>query len=474
MQDSYFDSNEFKDILGKYEAQLAGGDSIYLDSEQLTDIAEYYHWMGRTADALDTADYALSMFEGATAPLVLKARIALLTENDPAKAKRLAEQIYDKTDLDYFYIKAEILVATCHSQEADMYLETCLDLVDDNDYPDFVLDSAILFIDYEYTELASKWLSKSDETDLADYREVQGRIFYYNGEYEKSEKIFNGLIDDNPYSTYYWNMLASTQLAMSHLSDALTSSEYALAISPDDEDALLYKGQALMRLKNYDTAVEFLDHHARVRPTNIDGLLNSAFCHIHLDNYEEGMRRLKEAERRAEKHCPERLSEIYQEEAFTYSHYGEPALALECLDKMESRNDCDPNECLVLRGHIYCENGQQEEAQKCYQKAVVDSMFSPGVMLRVAVSLYDNEFVQVAYNILSSMDSNDLDSQPQSYSYLAICAHDLGDKEKFLEHLKNATSKSPIAARAVLSSLFPEDMEPEGYYEYAINNMQDK
>lgn len=473
MQDGYFESKEFKDLLGKYETMLAGGANVLLDSEELTDIAEYYHWNGRTPEAISTADYALSMYEGASAPLVLKARIALLSENNPAKAEQLAEEIADKTNLDYFYIKAEILVATSRGNEADIYLETCQEQVDDNDYPDFVLDAAILFIDYEYTELAAKWLAKSDEPDLADYREVQGRIDYYNGEYEESEKIFNDLIDESPYSTYYWDMLASTQLAMSHLSDAITSSEYALAISPDDEDALLYKGQALMRLKNYEEAIEYLDHHAQVRPSNIDGLLNSAFCHIHLDHYQEGITHLKNAEARAKKYAPDRLTEIYQEEAFTYSHNGEPALALECLNKMEERKDCDPNECMVLRGHIHLENGQQEEAQKCYQTAVVNSMFSPSIMLRVAVSLYDNEYVEVAYNILSSMEAKDLDGLPQSYSYMAICAHDMGDREKFLEHLKEATTKSPTAARAVLSTLFPEEMDPASYYDYASNNKQD-
>ena len=172
----YFDNKEFKQLLASYEKAQQRGESIFLDSEQLTDIAEYYHWMGRSDDAVAVADQALSMYEGATAPLVLKARIALLTNNDPKGALALAEQIEDKFDLDYYYIKAEIFIVINKAEEADLYLEYCLEQVDDNDYEDFLLDVATLFVDYEQTALARKWLERSEERELNDYQEILGRI----------------------------------------------------------------------------------------------------------------------------------------------------------------------------------------------------------------------------------------------------------------------------------------------------------
>ena len=83
MQNNYYDSKEFTEALDKYEKAMESDEPIYLDCDQLADIAEYYHWMGYPAKALAAADYALSLFEGATAPLVLKARMALLNENNP-------------------------------------------------------------------------------------------------------------------------------------------------------------------------------------------------------------------------------------------------------------------------------------------------------------------------------------------------------------------------------------------------------
>ena len=66
----------------------------------------------------NVADYALSIFQGATSPLVLKSRIALLVDNDPEKAMALAAEIVDKFDLDYYYIKAEIMIVTNKADQA--------------------------------------------------------------------------------------------------------------------------------------------------------------------------------------------------------------------------------------------------------------------------------------------------------------------------------------------------------------------
>ena len=45
--DEYFKSQEFKDILHVYEKGKQEGVSIYLDPNDLADIAEYYHCKAR-------------------------------------------------------------------------------------------------------------------------------------------------------------------------------------------------------------------------------------------------------------------------------------------------------------------------------------------------------------------------------------------------------------------------------------------
>ena len=66
--------------------------------------------------------------------------------------------------------------------------------------------------------------------------------------------------------------------------------------------------------------------------------------------------------------------------------------------------------------------------------------------------------------------NDDMDKLPQAYAYRALCAHDLGLKEEYIKHLKDAVEKDAASAKSLLSTLFPEDMEPKEYVEYASEN----
>lgn len=119
--------------------------------------------------------------------------------------------IEDKTDLEYFYMKAEIMLAQGNIALADKYLEERFGDISDDDRDYFAVDAAALFLDYDSVDLAEKWIDRSEDTDCTEYKEQAARIFVERGEYEKSKTLFNELIDKDPFSVHYWNSLASTQ-----------------------------------------------------------------------------------------------------------------------------------------------------------------------------------------------------------------------------------------------------------------------
>ncbi len=473
MDSNYFKNEDFAESLRSYERSSATGEPIYLDCDQLMDIAEYYHYHGYSAEALRAADKAHELFVDAVAPLVFKARLLLLVGKDPEKAMSVAEQITDKYDLDYFYIKAEIMIACDQVEEADQFLEESLNLINDEDYPDFVIDSAILFVDYELPDMARKWLSRSSETDSPDYRETLGRICHHEGNYKECERIFNDLINDDPYNVYYWNMLAGNQMATQRYNDAISSSEFAIAIDPDNEDALLYKAQALMHLQNYEEAYQYFKRNARLRRLNVDSHLNAGLCLLQLKRHEEALKELRTAERHARRVQTGKLVEVLREEVLVYSQLGDITHALHLVESMVEEG-CDPDEATVLRGHIHLGNGDEAEARQCFIEAIEHSQYSGLIMLQSAVSLYDNDYLEAAYSILSQISDEELAHYPSTYVYLAICAHDLHKRAAYLDNLKKAVKKAPYASRMLLSSFFPEGMEISDYYTYALNHSEKK
>lgn len=470
LHDQYYDSKEFKEILRKYEDARKNGESIYLEPEELTDIAEYYHILGNVNHAINVIDEAISMFPGAVSPLSFRARIALLKENNPQKADEYAELIEDKSDLEYFYIKAEIMLVENKKEEADDYLEEQYKDLDNEDQADFVIDVATLFADYEMMDKAQKWLMRSDETDAPDYQELQGRIALARGNYEESERIFNTLLDRDPYSSPYWNHLASTQLMRNNVRDSIQSSEFSIAINPNDEEAILNKANGLLSLGNYEEAYKYFKRYSELCPNEENGQLLQGIAALNLGQLSKGIKHLKKAEKMMKPYSPYRY-EIYQELAFSLSRKGELEEALDYANKLyQLEGDFDKNEILVLRGHLFMENGQKKEAQECFSKAINESNGAPKVFLRIAISTYDNGYYQSAYHMLKTLrEVTDADYN-EGYSYMALCCQALGLLDEFLENVKTACEVNPQEARIVLGELFPSELEPQDYYQYLISN----
>lgn len=290
--DEYFKSDSFKHILHKYEELCKNNVSSFLDSEELADIAEYYHIIGKDEEAKAAAIYAINIFPGAIAPLCFMARCAMFIDKNIDKAKSIAEEILDKTDLDYYYLNAEIMIVQMKTEEANIYLLERFSYVAIEEQQNYVFDVASLFCDYALVEFAQKWLSLYEDVESPEYKELKVRILLWNGGGTESEEILNSLIDTNPYSTTYWNELAKYYFLNEKYEKSITASEYTLAIDPKDEDALSNKANAFYSIGNYKEAINY---YKRLQKITIGGLrksLNISIANAYLseNNIEEAFK----------------------------------------------------------------------------------------------------------------------------------------------------------------------------------------
>ena len=241
MKEKYFDSNTFRSNLNEYEEAIKKNEPIILEADELTEIAEYYQYIGDNEKALEVCDHAMSLYPGVSEPLLFRSRYALLVNEDSSEAKQYAMQISDKTDLDYYYLIAEIMIVDNHIKSAEKYLEEKMADVDITD--DYCIDVANLFLDYELYAHAEKWLKRSKDKNSEEYKEIEAQIELNNGNFKESERIYNQLLDKDPYSTPHWNKLATAQFLSNEISDSITSSEFSIAIDPTDVEAYLNKGK---------------------------------------------------------------------------------------------------------------------------------------------------------------------------------------------------------------------------------------
>ena len=470
--ENYFNSKEFRELLNNYEASIKVGEYPFMDADDLVDIADYYNHLDRTEEANEVIDYALQLYPGSTLPNVFKARQALMNDNYEA-AQHYSDCIESQDDPDYHYLQAEMLIAKHQIEEADRYLHDYEKRIDPDEYQDFIKDCANLFFDYGENEKAYEWLMYSRGDDSEDFKELMGNLLIRIEQYEEAETYFKELIDRNPYSFTYWKTLAGIQLIREDYPNAITSSEYAIAINPTDPDALLTKGNALLNMENYKEAEVFFRRYAKSRPDDEAGFFYIGVCLVNQGKYQEALEALLQAEELGGPDSPICML-IYRELAFCYSSLKQPQQALEQLNKIGKQSD-DPNMLSVIKGHILLENGQTEEAEKVWQEAMINSNCSAEIMLRIVVSLYDNRYVEACYEILKRVCEYYKDDEAtigHAYSYMALCTHDLGLREEFLHYLKLTVEKYPKEAKSVLGFLFPAGEEVSDYYNFMNNKIK--
>ena len=472
--DEYFDSNDFHQMLSTYETSINAGEPVFMDADDLVDIADYYQYTGKKEEAEEAITMALSLSPSAIAPLTYRIHEALY-EGNTKRAWDFLNQIIDTEEPDYIYDKAEIMIAEGHIDEADDYLRQQLSKQDSYEQQDFIVDVANIFTENGQPEKAMQWMTMAHQENSSDFKELMARTLFGLGKYRDSEKLFRELIDTDPFSKNYWNALASAQYMNEDYQNSIQSSEYAIAIDPNNPDGLLAKANGLYRLENFEEALKYYQRYSEQIPDDEFALLYQGTCLLCLDKVDEAVGILQKALYIAPKDSPY-ISDICQELAFALSEQKEFDKAIEMLNKTDDA-DCDHIHIHVIKGHVLLAAERLEEAEKMFHQAISMSDDPRQTLLRVIVSFYDNKYLLAAYKLFKNYFAyygNNHEGTPltEGYAYMALCCYDLQYHDEFLENLKKACEINPEECQQVLSHLFPKEMKPEEYYNYIKDKLQ--
>lgn len=463
-KDDYFESEEFQELLSEYESSLEKGMPVFMDAEDLVEIADFYESQGRRDEADEAVEKALERDPACPSALSFKVGDAL-DKGDLAMAHYYLDQIEDHEDPEYIYCSAELMLEEGHSKECEKMLRKELKGLPEDEVEDFVHDVLNIYCDWEEWQLAAKWLKLIKTKDNGDMLELSGRIHYGMADYEKSEQVFKQLLDDNPFCLKHWNALASSQFMLGHYQDALESSEYAIAIDASSTDALLGKANALYHLGRYEEARDFFHRYSQLTDNSPLGVMNEASCIIAMNQIDEAITML-------EKLCvrkdiePDLLYDIHQQLAFCYGEKQQYEQALAVLDLSDSNQQGD-SQATVLKGHLMLAAGRLADAEATFHQAIDNSDDPMGTLLQVIVSLYDNGYLIMAHRMMKKFFNLQGKNGHDGYGYMALFCHDMGLEDDYLKYLKLAVTHNPKEAEQALKHIFPKDVEPSQYYTYA-------
>ena len=222
---------ELHKIAERYEIAKADHRTIYLDADDIADLAEWYALNYKEETAIEVLEYGLGLHPGNTTLLTEQA-YQFLDAGYKAKARKIIERIDDDSD-EMKILRANLLWKEGREEDVD----TLLDDIEDKEDLANIVDISYLYADMGLPQKASAWLERGCELykEEESYLAVTCNYYYSQGLIEKAIYYYNKLIDKNPYSTLYWFGLAGCYIDLKMFDKSIEACDYIIAI--DDEYA---------------------------------------------------------------------------------------------------------------------------------------------------------------------------------------------------------------------------------------------
>lgn len=486
MNKDFFESQEFQDKLAGYELADTLGQRCYFDTEDFVDISDYYLDNNRPDDAMRAINQGLLIHKDNNHLLAIKAGI-FIYKHQFTDALDIINQIQDYPNSEILYIRAQLAYAFDHDlQKAEALFCEWLEKeekelatnYEKNENGDIIRDDYIhvimSFIDLSDTrdeEAVRRWIDKyierfsplgnyDSDLLLADICREENMIDYV-------ERVYTLLLDTNPYLDSAWAILAAAQNINGKFEEAINSADFALAINPEDYDAILTKAHSYYGMNDSSNALPLFQKY--IDKTD-DGsqYLYLGLCHVLEEHTEEGYKYIKGAQDFYESKGIEDKS-IYAsmcyEIADVYNTGRFYTEAEEAIDKALSI-DFDNPDFLLLKGSIVLAFNEINESLRYFARAVTKTHDKVRTYIYIGVRFMSFEEYEVAVFMFNKAlgEKNDPNCT-MAHAYLAYIFFHTKQYEEFLNHLKIACKEYPDITRSLFGDLFP-NVKPEEYYEF--------
>lgn len=264
-EDDYFQSEEFLDILDRYEKATASGHTPYMDSDELIDVADYYMSKGKYSLALDATELALELHPDAEDPVTMMADIMFETQ----LWKDAIVWLNRVLDNDPFDIQAWVNITDSYLQ-TEQYAEA-LDsaeytLAIQPGHPQATLQKAFALTHQERyqeaSEIFDEYLQKCPDDELALYHAAFNLCFLErytkaNDMLIRAEKLSEGL---SPEHLNICLQRSYTEARIGHEQEALDALERSKEFADPDTnvDYNLLTGHVYMLCGHQEKATEYL------------------------------------------------------------------------------------------------------------------------------------------------------------------------------------------------------------------------
>lgn len=255
------ESRDWLELLARFERALADSVTAFFDDESLERIVEHYQETDDLKLALRAVEYALELNPYNAVFYLRKAEVLFeLHRHDEAYGCTEAAAIYDPSELDIYFLRADIHVVREEYGRAVAVLEEALERADPEDRATVWVELAEVHEAREGYDQAYECLKKAIRLDPqnADALSKLWFVVDITERYEVSVTFHQRLIDEHPYSFRAWFNLGKAWFGMGLYEKAIEAYGFVHAIDERFVPVLRDFGEAHYRLGQYEEALAWL------------------------------------------------------------------------------------------------------------------------------------------------------------------------------------------------------------------------
>lgn len=262
----FFQSVEFRNLQNKYEQMRHNGTSSYFDISELSDLLSYYITNNNLNEGEEVYNLALQLHPVCDETVRMKARL-LLAQGYPENALQATSALGN--DNESLLLKADIHLALKQYKESRIAARKVLH--NNSITEDIAYDALEILLDCGFAQEVQEYATEGlkDNPGNTTLLEVLAEAYIEQQKTDLAIKIYNGLLDENPYSTFYWEQLGHIYYMIGRYGKALECFEYELTIENDIEYAIMMQGFCYHKLKDTKKCIEIFSNMKNKYPDSI-------------------------------------------------------------------------------------------------------------------------------------------------------------------------------------------------------------
>lgn len=429
------------DLLLRYESMLRGESIEWFDTEEYEEIALEYEMTSMLSDAIKAIEIGLK-YHPMSEDLLTRKAYYLLIIGQIEEAENVISVVTHKTE-EAQSVRAELLLISGKIDEAIVIL---LDLLnDDNLEVDHILNIIDVCADYKlYPDISNsifKAIERFSRTEKLNILREFMRVLEEDSEFQWQIKVVEKILDLDPYSYLEWFKAIELYIYLSEIQKAFDAIEYALAIDPENSDALYYKAYCFVEQGNYNEAIAILKHLDKSRNEDIYILL--ATCYTKMGKFKESDNVIEESLLR----YPQNAKKIY---IMAQNRYKTTNDYRAVIDMLKQAEELEPysSDILYMLAKIYYECEEYEKAKEAlikFEHSDYDECDVRGYILSGDIEV-KRGFLDSAlkyYKKAFAIDKYDVDTcLKMIYTYSEL--HDIENMQNTINHVENLLSDANI------------------------------